>query len=572
MPIRDIGVRTVIENLQGFLSGMDRYNAAIKVAEQRTQRFAERAGRAGRALTALSAPLIGLGFIATRTFGDFEQSMARVQAVSGATADEMEDLEAIARRMGQTTVFSARDAAGALAFMAQAGLTVQEQITALPPVLALAAAGQLDLATSADIVTNILAGQRLEAKDLANATDVLVKAFTSANTNLIQLGSAFRFAGPVATAAGVAFAEQAAILGILGSAGIQASLAGTSLRGAVARLLSPSKEAADILQRMGVNALDSSGNLRSMAEIVDDLNAAGAGAADILEIFGLRAGPAMTVLLAEGGDALRAFTQELANAGGTAERVAAVSFDTLRGDITRATSASEGAQISMGAGLAPALRALALAAVPVLNFIGAMAEQFPGLVMIVIGASVVIGALGVALIGVAFILPGLVILFPALATGMTASAIAAGLLSFALGPIGLTILGITAAVVVGIGVWNKWLKNIDVVANALRGLLGLLKEAANLFLRFSPLTQALRLTPLGGFGGIPQFGHGGTQVRSGPALVGERGPEIVTLPAGAQIASATHSTEINVQAHYTNPQDPQTIRLDLEALAMMTRA
>ena len=275
MAIRDIGVRTVIENLQGFLSGMDRYGAAIDKAQARTARFAERAGRASIALGAIAAPLLGVGFIATRTFAAFEQSMARVQAVTGATAEEMEELEAVARTMGETTVFTAREAAGALAFMAQAGLTVREQIVALPNVLNLAAAGQLELATSADIVTNILAGQNLTVEELRNATDVLVKSFTSANTNLVQLGQAFKFAGPVAAAAGVQFEEQAAILGLLGDAGIQASLAGTSLRGATARLLAPTKANAEIMRELGLRTLDAQGNLRSYADILDDLAAAG---------------------------------------------------------------------------------------------------------------------------------------------------------------------------------------------------------------------------------------------------------------------------------------------------------
>ncbi len=572
MAIRDIGVRTVIENLQGFLSGMDRYNQSLKTAEQRTQQFAERAGKTGRALIAVSAPLIAIGALSIRTFASFEQSMARVQAVTGATAEEMEELLDVARRMGQTTVFSAREAAGALAFMAQAGLTVQEQITALPEVLNLAAAGQLELATAADIVTNILAGQRLEAEDLANATDVLVTAFTSANTNLVQLGQAFKFAGPVATAAGIAFEEQAAVLSFLGDAGIQASLAGTSLRGAIGRLINPSNEASKTLERLGVVALDSSGQMRPLADIIDELIVGGAQAADIMEIFGLRAGPAMLQLLSVGGDAIREFTRDLQDAGGTAQRVAEVQIDTLRGDLTLMTSAAEGAQISIGEALAPALRALSRALVPVLNFIALMAEKFPLLTAVVIGGAVVMGVLGIALVGLSLILPGLQILFVALGGGMGIAAIGAGALSFALSPIGLIALGIAAAIVAVILVFKNWATIVDFVSAAFGRLIEFLKDAVNLFLRLSPLTQVLRLTPLGGFGGIPQFEHGGIQQTSGMAIVGERGPELVQLPAGAQVMSNSRSTTFNINANYSNRQDPQTIRLDLEAIDMMTRS
>lgn len=572
MALRDIGVRTVIENLQGFLSGMDRYNDSLKTAEARTQKFAERAGKAGRALVALSAPLIAIGALSLRTFAAFEQSMARVQAVTGATAEEMVELEGVARRMGETTVFSAREAAGALAFMAQAGLTVQEQMTALPEVLNLAAAGQLDLATAADIVTNILAGQQLRAEDLAGATDVLVTAFTSANTNLIQLGQAFKFAGPVATAAGVSFAEQAAVLGLLGDAGIQASLAGTSLRGAIGRLINPSAAAGKTLERLGVVALDSSGQMRPLADIIDELAAGGAQAADIMEIFGLRAGPAMLRLLSVGGDAIREFTMDLADAGGTAQRVAETQIDTLRGDLTLMTSAAEGAQLSIGEALAPAMRLLSRVLRPVLNFIGLMAEKFPVLAAVVVGAGLAMGVLGVALLGISLIAPGLAIVLPILAGGFSLTAIAAGALAFALSPITLIVLGIAAAVAGVILVFKNWATIVDFVSAAFQKLIEFLKTAVNLFIKFSPFTQLLRLTPLGGFGGVPQFEHGGVQQRSGMAIVGERGPELVQLPAGAQVTPASRTTNFNVQANYPNRQDPQTIRLDLEAIDMMTRA
>ncbi len=401
--------------------------------------------------------------------------------------------------------------------------------------------------------------------------DAIVNA---ANTDLIQLGQAFKFAGPVATAAGVAFAEQAAILGILGSSGIQASLAGTSLRGAIARLLSPSKEATTILDELGVKALDSTGNLRSMADIVDDLNAAGVSATAILEIFGLRAGPGMAVLLAEGGAAIRQFTADLDAAGGTSKRVAEVSLDTLQGDLTLTTSAAEGTSLSIGKALSPAIRTLTGALRPAIRFVGMLVTRFPVVTAVVIGASVVIGALGITLVGIAFILPGLVILFPALAGGISLAAIASGALAFALSPITLIILGITAAVVAGIVVWRLWGSGLGWVSDRLASLLDLAKQVANAFIRFSPLTQLLRLTPLGGgIGRLPQFGMGGIQSVGGPAIVGDRGPEVVSMPAGAQVTPVVNnSTSFNVQANYTNRQEPQGVRLDLEALAMMTRA
>ncbi len=565
MAIRDIGVRTVIENLGPFLSGMDRFNKKLEQSEARMQKLADRSRKVGIALGAIAAPIIGVGFVAARTFGQFEQSMARVLAITGATAEEFATLEAAAEEMGRTTVFTAREAAGALAFMSQAGLTVNEQLSALPNVLNLAAAGQLELATAADIITNILAGQRLETSQLADATDVLVKAFTSANTNLVQLGTAFKFAGPIAAAAGVQFEEQAAILGLLGDAGIQASLAGTTLRGAVARLLNPTKEAERVLAELGVTTLDSGGNLRSFADIVADLEAGLATPQQLLELFGLRAGPGMAVLLATGSEALREFTKELETAGGTAQQVADVQLNTLQGDLTLTKSAAEGLSLTLGEALAPIIRALSRLLVPLLNFLAKMQERFPAIGITVVALGLILGALAVTLITLSFILPGLSIAFIALGGATGIAAIGAGALAIALSPITLIILGIAAAVIAGIVIWIKWKDQVLAVIDVLRLLLQVL----------NPIGLALTtIESFTGFNipGIRGFAQGGITDRSGPVVAGESGrPEIIRVPANTQISPVSSVTNnFNVQATYTNPQDPQSLRLDLEALAMLT--
>src|SRR5690606_18971865 len=106
-------------------------------------------------------------------------------------------------------------------FLAMAGMKTNEILGAMPDTLKLAAAANLDMASSADIVTNILAGYNKDVSELSHATDVLVKSFTSANTDLRQLGEAMKYAGPVASAAGVQFEEAAAALAMMGNAGIQ---------------------------------------------------------------------------------------------------------------------------------------------------------------------------------------------------------------------------------------------------------------------------------------------------------------------------------------------------------------
>ena len=118
----------------------------------------------------------------------FEQSMSKLAGISNATEDQVKQLEAAAREMGATTQFSASQAAEGLSYLAMAGFSVEEQIGALPAVLNAAAAGGIDLASSADIVSNIMTGFGIKATESGHAVDVLVKTMTTANTNLPQLG------------------------------------------------------------------------------------------------------------------------------------------------------------------------------------------------------------------------------------------------------------------------------------------------------------------------------------------------------------------------------------------------
>src|SRR5690606_25493246 len=196
--------------------------------------------------------------------GDFQAGMNQVRAVSGATGDELAALETQAKELGRTTQFSASEAADGMGYLAMAGFEANEILGSMPSVLQLAAAAQMDLGRAADITSNILTGYGMEVDELGHANDVLVNAMTRANVDLTMLGESFKYVGPVAKSAGVTFEESAAAIGLLGNAGIQGSMAGTALRGAISRLLNPTGEAARTLERLGVNAVTSSGELRPL--------------------------------------------------------------------------------------------------------------------------------------------------------------------------------------------------------------------------------------------------------------------------------------------------------------------
>ncbi|MCP5016164.1 MAG: phage tail tape measure protein [Ketobacter sp.] len=265
------------------------------------------------ATASLTAPIALLGRQMLKTAGDFQSGMNMVQVLTGATAQQFDSLRDKAIELGTSSAFSAVQVTDAMRFMAMAGLEADEVYGGLEDTLNLAAAAGLSMGQAADIATNILTGFQLEVSDLKNATDILTTTFTKSNTDLIQLGEAFKFAGPIAKAAGISFEETAAILGMMGNVGIQASMAGTSLRGALTRLLSPTNEINAVLGKLGVVTTDSSGELLSMVQIVQQLEAAGAKAGDIMTIFGQRAGPAFAGIIGQGSQAMADFIDVLEN-------------------------------------------------------------------------------------------------------------------------------------------------------------------------------------------------------------------------------------------------------------------
>ena len=438
-------------NIAKFERDMGKAAKQLGRVQRNFERFGTRASAAGRSLSiGLTAPLVAVGALAAKSFLSFEQGMNKVAAVSGATEAEMAELTAIAKDLGATTSFSAAQAAEGLGFLAQAGFDATEAGRALPGVLQLAAAGGIQLAEAADIATNVLAGYGLEVDQLARVNDVLAKASSSANTDVLQLGQAFKFAGPVASSAGVSFETSGAAMALMGNAGIQAEMAGTALRGAITKLVNPSGEAAAAIAELEISVTDATGRLLPFDQIIEQLEPHADKTGKIMQIFGQRAGPAMSALISQGADALREMTTALEQSGGTAQEIADKKLAGLTGAWTKLKSATEGVLIEIGDRLSPVLERLAAILTDrilpaVRGALDAFDRLSPGIkTAAVVGAGFAV-ALGPVLIATGGIVSVLTPLLPILAKSallMKLGAVAVGVLKTAFavltGPIGLT--------------------------------------------------------------------------------------------------------------------------------------
>lgn len=308
---------------------------------------------------------VGMAAVITKsveTSAQFEQSMAKVRAVTQATGEEFDKLRNQAMELGASTVFSASQAAEAQSFLAMAGFEVNEIMSAMPGVLNLAAAGQMEIGRTADIASNILTGFGLSAEETTRVVDVMAKAMTSSNTNIEQLGHAMKYVAPVAAAVGVDIETAAAAVGRLSDAGIQGEMAGTSLRAIFLRLVNPVGEAADVMDKLGIKAADAAGNILPFTEIIGNVQQAFAKMTQEQQtqaaglIAGQEAVAGFLTLVNAGQSGLESFADELRNSGGAAEQLAETQMDTLKGAIVEMQSALEGAGIVVGDKFAPAVR------------------------------------------------------------------------------------------------------------------------------------------------------------------------------------------------------------------------
>lgn len=226
---------------------------------------------AGRAFAPVSAAAAGGLTFAVKEAADFEAQMSKVQAISGASAEQMEQLNATAREWGMNTKFSATEAGQAFEYMGMAGWKSEQMVAGIGPILNLATAAGEELGTTSDIVTDALTAFGLQAEDAGHFADVLAAASTNANTNVTMMGESFKYAAPVAGALGYDVEDVAVALGLMANAGIKSSMAGTSLRNLFQRMAKPTKESANAMDRLGLSLYDSEGNMYSFMEIMEQL-------------------------------------------------------------------------------------------------------------------------------------------------------------------------------------------------------------------------------------------------------------------------------------------------------------
>lgn len=381
-----------------FKNGFKSALSDLKVFQDRTASATDKTTALSGAMTSVgktltksvTLPLVGIGTAAVATTAKFDSSMSNLQAISGATGNEMDTLRQKAIEMGGKTKFSASEAADAFTYMAMAGWKTGDMLNGIEGIMNLAAASGEDLASTSDIVTDALTAFGLSASDSAKFADVLAAASNNANTNVSMLGESFKYVAPVAGALGYSVEDTSIALGLMANSGIKASQAGTSLRGALSKMIKPTDDAAAMMEKYHISMFNADGSSKSLMGVMQNLrnvfgqndiqikksdgtlksyqdlmSEAAKGTMKLSDqqklmalstIFGTESLSGMLAIINASDADFNKLTESINNAGGTAQTMADTQLDNLTGQLTILKSTLETLAISIGTILMPYIR------------------------------------------------------------------------------------------------------------------------------------------------------------------------------------------------------------------------
>ncbi|PTE74135.1 phage tail tape measure protein [Staphylococcus devriesei] len=458
----------------------------------------------------VTAPVVaGFGLAAKKSI-DFDDSMRKVKATSGATSGEFQQLRDKALEMGAKTKFSASESAEALNYMALAGWDTKDMLGGIDGVMQLAAASGEDLGAVSDIVTDSLTAFGMKAKDSGRFADVLAQTSSKANTDVRGLGEAFKYAAPVAGALGYTVEDTSIAIGLMSNAGIKGEKAGTALRTMFTNLAKPTKAMKDKMEELGISITDSNGKMLPMRDVMGQLRDKFKGlskdqqASAAATIFGKEAMSGALAVINASDEDYKKLTKSIDNSTGAAKRMSDEMEGGIGGSIRKMKSAIESMAISIGDVLAPHIRKAA-------DFLAILADKFtkmPGWVKTgVVGLGIFAAALGPLILTTGAFTAALGSIMTTIGPVMTGITKAGGLMNFLgtkapfaakgltlvggafkfmLGPVGLAI---TAIVAIGTAFVVAYKKSetfrnivhtvIDPVVNALKNLWNTAKVVFN---------------------------------------------------------------------------------------------
>lgn len=416
-------------------SKLSHYESQLKSASETQRSFLDKVASSGKTVkelgqsmtsvgkelsTKVTAPLVAIGGVATKVGMDFKAGLSEVQALSGATGEELQKLEDRSRELGATTKFSAKEVTEGFKYMSLAGWDVQQSLDGIDGVLELSAASGEDLARVSDILTDSISAFGDEAKDASRYADVMAAASSNANTDVAGLGEAFKMVAPVAGALGYSLEDTSVALGLMANAGVKGSAAGTALRSALTNLVKPTAQMEKKMKELNIEVKDSEGNMKPLDSLLQDLRSSFSDLSEdqkanaAATIFGKEAMSGMLAVLNASESDFNKLTEAIANSDGVAKEMSDTMQNNLQGKLTNLRSALEELAIKIFDALEPALSSLIDNIQNLVDWMNGLSKGAQKTIVVIAGIAAALGPLLVVLGSVLTMVGGFMTVLPAL--------------------------------------------------------------------------------------------------------------------------------------------------------------
>lgn len=335
--------------------------------------------------------------------GDFEAGMSNVEALSGASAEEMAELSDLAKELGATTKFTAQEASDAMGYMAMAGWDANDMLQGMDGVLQLAAASGEDLAMVSDIVTDNLTAFGLTAADTARFSDVLAAAATNSNTNVSIMGETFKNAASIAGALGYSVEDVAVAVGLMANSGVKGSVAGTALKSTFNGLLEGVTLTGNAFGEYEYTAIKADGTMKDFASTIDELRfyfdqmTEAERVNNAMAIAGQRGYNGLLAILNATDEDYASLTESINNCSGAASKMANIKLDNMNGQVVLMESAWDGLKITIGEQFTPVMTKLYALLTSVFTSVNEFIQKHPTLIKVIAAIAVGLAAAAAAL-------------------------------------------------------------------------------------------------------------------------------------------------------------------------------
>lgn len=487
----EANLKVEIDKTNGYLSeaknsadrcatSIDKMGKEVKEAAEDMEDGAESTERVSESFDALSSILVTSGVVngikkvkdaleeCVDVSADFHYTMATVQAVSGATTDEMGKLETQAKDYASTTVFMAQDVANAYQVMGQAGWTADEMLDSMAGTMSLASAASEDLGDTTNIVVDAMTAFGYSADQAGHFADVLARASADTNTSVALLGNSFQACATTAGGMGYSVDDVAVALGIMANNGLKAEMSGTALTTALTRMSGANDTASAAMEDLGLTMFETSGQAKPLGQFLGELRDSFKGMTEEQKInnaymlAGQRGMKGLLAIVNASDDDWNNLTESIANCSGAAEEMSNIQLDTYTGQVKLLQSATEGLEIAVGDKLTPALGELAEGFTGVLTGLTGFVENNEAAVPVITG---VVAALGT-------FTAGITVATTAVKVFQIVTSTLGGVInpvSIAVGALG-TVLGVVTTAFIGSkGEATEWADSVKNAKNAIEG-------------------------------------------------------------------------------------------------------